>query len=91
MKRLVLGSLVLLAAGARPILAEAIHTLPPAVYAQMKAGKKLGGIWISPKFDGAKGFTVGQVVAAAELEDSHKNIIDYVPYALRRLATSDSP
>jgi len=91
MKTLVIGSLVLLAAGAQPMLAAEVRTLPPAVYAQMKSGSKLGSIWISPKFDGAKGFRVGQVDVAPELEDPHKNVIDYIPYALRRIATVDSP
>lgn len=90
MKKLILGSLVLLAACAQPILAETEQTLPAEAYTQMKGGGKLGKVWISPAFDGAKGFTVGKVYASSTVEDPRANTVDYFPYALRRISTPAS-
>jgi hypothetical protein len=90
MKKLVLGSMILLAAALQPALGAEVRTLPPQVYAQMKSGKKIGKIWLSPAWKGAEGFTVGRVVVAAEVESDYTNVIDYLPYALRRISTSGS-
>ena len=92
MKKLVLGSMILLAACAGPLLADdAQETLPPEVYALMKSGSKLGKVWVGPGFDGAKGITIGRMTVDPSVSSGFSNAIDYFPYALRRLATTDSP
>ncbi|MDR3672881.1 MAG: SHOCT domain-containing protein [Holophaga sp.] len=91
MKKMVLGSLILLSAALQPSLAAEVRTFPPNVYAQMKSAKHIGKIWLSPEWKGAEGFTVGRVQVAAEIDDPYTNVVDYLPYALRRIATPDSP
>jgi hypothetical protein len=88
MNKFVLGSLLLLAVGVRPLLAEEPRTLPPAIYGQMKKGNKLGKLWISPKYDTSKGFVVGKVDSLAE--GIYANTVDYFPYALSRLVMPES-
>ena len=90
MKKLILGTLALLAAGTRPMLASEVQTLPPAIYSQMKSGSKLLKVWTSPDYDGAKGLTIGKISADPGILDTHANCVDYFPYALRRLAIPDS-
>jgi hypothetical protein len=89
MKKLVLGSLLLIATGLQPLTATEVQTLPPAIYAQMKTGKQLGKVWFSNNYDVSKGFTIGTVTSQAE--GFFANSIDYFPYALKRLAFNDSP
>ncbi|MDR3672866.1 MAG: hypothetical protein P4L36_18620 [Holophaga sp.] len=90
MKKLVLGSLLLFAMGLQPVVGAEVKTLPPQAYAQMKSGKKIGKIWLSPAWKGAEGFTVGKVMVAGEVESDYANVIDYLPYALRRISTPGS-
>jgi len=91
MKRLVLGSLILLSAGFLPALAGEVRTLPPNVYTLMKTGKHLGKVWISPSWKGAEGFAVGKVQLAAEVDSDYADVLDYLPYRLRTISTPDSP
>jgi hypothetical protein len=91
MKKMVLGSLILLAAGLLPALGGEVQTLPPAVYSQMKSGKHLAKIWISPAWKGGQGFTVGKVEVADVIDSDYANVVDYLPYRLRSLSTPDSP
>jgi hypothetical protein len=88
MKKLVLGSLLLLSVGVRPVLAEEVRTLPPEVYKQMKKLGKLDQVWINPKYDAGTGFTLGRVTTAAE--GYYANTIDYVQVAFQRLAVPGS-
>jgi hypothetical protein len=89
MKKMVLGAMLLLTINAQPVLAEEIRTFPAGMYAQMKKGVKIDGVWMSPKFDGSKGFVIGKVDIA--VDGPFANVIDYFPTALRRLAIPDSP
>ena len=89
MRKLILGSLVLLAIGSRPALAQAARTLKPALYEQMKAGLKLDRIWMNPNYDSGQGFVVGKVTCLAD--NPFANVIDYFPHALSRLAVPESP
>lgn len=61
MKIRMVGTLMVIVAGLRPGLAAPARTLPPQVYGQMHAGRKLARVWVSPGFDPARGFRVGQV------------------------------
>ena len=92
MKRLVLGSLILLGA-ALPALANNVKTLPPEVYGQLKRGKKLDLVYVSPKFNPATGFTLGSVTT--QIDESYQGIyadtIHYFPTALRKLVDPGSP
>jgi hypothetical protein len=91
MNKLILGSLILLGAGAGPLSAAEARSLPPAVYGQLKKGAKLDKVWISPKFDGGKGFVVGKVNRDdALLDNPDANIIDYVPNAFSRYTIPES-
>jgi hypothetical protein len=90
MKKMILG-LALFSAGLWPALGEEVRTLPPDVYAQMKSGKHLGKVWISPAWQGAQGFTVGKIQVVAEIDSPFANVIDYLPYRLRKISTADSP
>jgi hypothetical protein len=90
MKKLMLGSMLLLLAAAQPMAAEeAPTTLPPAIVALMKSGKKLGKVWMSPKFDVSKGFTIGHV--SSEVEGFYADVVGYFPEALSRLTIPGSP
>jgi len=91
MKKLVLGSLILLSAALQPGRAEDIRSLPAAVYGQMKSSSHLGKLWISPSWNGAQGFAVGKVQVAAEIDDPYNDVVAYLPYKLRTLSTPDSP
>jgi hypothetical protein len=88
MKKLVLGSLLLLSVGVRPVLAAEVRTLPPALYNQMKKIGKLDQIWINPKYDAGTGFTLGKVTTAAD--GYYANTIDYVQVAFQRLVVPSS-
>lgn len=63
--------------------------ISPAVREQMKRGKKLDLVWVSPGFDGSNGFKLGSLVNQTEKSD--KNALDYFPSALRRVIKADSP
>ncbi len=92
MRRLVLGSMVLLGAVV-PCPAEAVRTLPPEVYGQLKGGRKLDKVWASPKFDRSKGFVVGTI--NSDIADSYQGpyatTIPYFSTPLNRIAMADSP
>ena len=88
MKKLVLGSLLLLSAGLRPLLAEE-RTLPPEIYAQMKKGIKLDQVWINPKYDTATGFNLGKVSTLAD--GIYANTVDYLKFTLEHLVVPGSP
>jgi hypothetical protein len=88
MHKQVLGFALLFAA-VLPVLADEPVTLPPAVAAQMKGGKKLGKVWLSPKFDVTKGFTVGKVDCL--VNDYYSDVVQYFPSALRSLVMEGSP
>lgn len=88
MKRLVLGSLVTLAACVWPAAAQDLSTLPPEIRQHMKKGRKLDRVWKDPKFDTATGFTLGQVRTQAE--GFYANTIDYFPVPLARMTIPGS-
>ena len=88
MKKFLIGSLILLAAAPWQAAAAQNQTLPPEIYAQLKKGKKLDQIWISPKYDTSTGFMLGKVETLAE--GAYANTIDYFPYALNRLTIPGS-
>jgi hypothetical protein len=90
MKKMILG-LALLSAGLWPALAEEVRTLSPNLYAQMKSGKHLGKVWISPAWQGGQGFTVGRVDLSPEIDSEYANVVEYLPYRLRMISTPDSP
>ena len=89
MNKLIIGSLVLLAAGARPGLSAAGTPLPPAIAGQMKSGKRLSKLWISPSFAPAQGFRTGAVDLA--VPSLYGEITGYIPTALERVARPESP
>lgn len=72
---------------AAPGRAEA--AISPAVRGQMKRGKKLDLVWVSPGFDGSNGLKLGSLVNQSGKPD--KNALDYFPSALRRVIKADSP
>jgi len=88
MNRLVLSSLVLVATGLWPALAAEAVTLPPEIYAQMKGGKKLGRVWLNPKYDVATGFVIGKVSCLAE--GPHADDLGRFPNALGRVVIPGS-
>jgi hypothetical protein len=91
MKKLLLGSLVLLAAGVGPLRAAEVHSLPPAIYAQMKRGNKVDRVWVSPNYDGSKGFVVGKATRDDSLMGNpDANIVDYLPAAFARYTIPES-
>ncbi|MCH7664708.1 MAG: hypothetical protein IH936_02095 [Acidobacteria bacterium] len=45
---------------------EAVKSLSPEIYAQLKKGQKIQKVWIGPKFDKTKGFRAGDVSWTAE-------------------------
>jgi len=84
MKPLILGSLILLAA----IPGSAASTLPPAVVARLKPGRRLNRVWISPAFRAEQGVRIGPV--RSQLAGPYADVQDYVPAALERLARPDA-
>lgn len=89
MKNAVVASL-LLAAGIRPAPAAELKTLPPAVYAQMKNGKRLSKLWLSPAFQAARGFRTGPLEVVPPGLFSAE-VAAYLPAALARVARPESP
>jgi hypothetical protein len=69
--------------------ADAVKTLPPAIYQQMKHGKKLEKVWVGNDYDKTKGFKVNAVEYKAEIRNGA--VMDYLPKALATLAKDDSP
>ena len=69
--------------------ADAVKTLPPAIYQQMKHGKKLENVWVGNDYDKTKGFKVNAVEYKAEIRNGA--VMDYLPKALATLAKDDSP
>ena len=69
--------------------ADAVKTLPPAIYQQMKHGKKLENVWVGNDYDKAKGFKVNGIEYKAEIRNGA--VMDYLPKALATLAKDDSP
>lgn len=88
MKRLVLGTLVTLAAGFAPASAQDNSIVPPEIRQQMKAGKKLGKVWQDSRFDTGTGFTLGRITTQAE--GFFAGTIDYFPVPLARLTIPGS-
>src|ERR1017187_5695914 len=68
--------------------ADAVKTLPPAIYQQMKHGKKLENVWVGNDYDKAKGFKVNGIEYKAEIRNGA--VMDYLPKALATLAKDDS-
>jgi len=89
MKKLVLGSVLFFTLGLQPVLGAEVRTLPAEIYGQLKGDKRMGKLWISPKFDGAKGITAG--TATSVVDSQYSNVTDYIPYALGRITTEGSP
>jgi hypothetical protein len=88
MKRLVLGSILALAAGLWPLAAQDTSTVPPEVRQLLKKGKKLNLVWKAPNFDTSSGFTLGQVRTQAD--GFYANTIDYFPVPLARMTIPGS-
>jgi hypothetical protein len=63
-------------------------TLPPAMYEQLKSGKKLDKVWVDPSYDKAKGFKVAPLAYKAELRVG--DVMDSLNKVLGTLATADS-
>jgi len=72
-----------------PKAAPAAPLIPPAVAAQLKKGKGLDEIWISPAYDKAKGFSIGEV--SYQVEERNDGIDKYLPTALAEIASPDAP
>ena len=68
---------------------DAVKTLPPAIYQQMKHGKQLEKVWVGTDYDKTKGFKVSAVEYKAEIRNG--TVMDYMPKALATLEKSDSP
>jgi hypothetical protein len=68
---------------------DAVKTLPPTIYQQMKHGKKLDKVWVGTDYDKTKGFKIGTIEYKAE--NRNGTVTDYMPKALATLAKSDSP
>ena len=91
MKKVVLGYTALLVlAGLAPVRAAEVATLPPAMYQQMKSGKKVARIWINPNFDTTRGFALGKVDSRSD-EEEWAQTVSYLRQALTRLEFADSP
>jgi len=63
--------------------------LPEAVAADMKKGKDLDRVWISPAYDRAKGFSIGEV--SYQVEERNDGVDKYLPTALAEIANPDAP
>lgn len=63
--------------------------LPEAVAADMKKGKDLDRVWISPAYDKAKGFSIGEV--SYQVEERNDGVDKYLPTALAEIANPDAP
>ena len=74
---------------AKPQAAPAAPLIPPAVAAQLKKGKGLDEVWISPAYDKAKGFAIGEV--SYQVEERNDGIDKYLPTALEEIAKPDAP
>jgi len=92
MRKLFIGSLILLGA-ALPGCADAVQTLPPAIYSHLKRGKELDRVYFNPKFDPATGFTLGSITTQIDetYQGTYADTIQYFPTPLRRLVDPDSP
>jgi hypothetical protein len=88
MNRLVLGTLITLAAGFGPMPAQDVSTVPPEIRQSMKKGRKLDLVWKDPKFDTGTGFTLGQIRTQAD--GYYANSIDYFPVPLSRMTIPGS-
>ena len=89
MNKVIVTSLLALAAGLRPAPAAELKTLPPAVYAQLKSGKRISKLWVSPAFQPAQGFRAGQVdVAVTSLFAG--DVAGQLPAALARVARPEA-
>ena len=75
--------------GTTPALAnDDPKTLPSNVYDQLKSGKKLDKVWLTPAFDKSKGFKVAAIEYKAEYRSSE--VMDSLPKALKTLEKADS-
>ena len=89
MNKLIAVSMVMFAAGIRPGLAVEVKTLPPAVYTQMKDGKRIDKLFVSPDFKPSEGFRTGTVDLA--VQNPYGSLVKFVPIAFARLAKPESP
>ena len=91
MKKMVLVSALLLTAGIRHGLAAEACTLPPAVVAQMKPGRRVTRLYLSPGFPAlaAQGIRVGQVGSTVQ-HPFLETMLTYLPTALNRLAKPEA-
>jgi len=69
----------------KPLVAE---TLPAAISGNMKRGKALDRLWISPAYDRAGGFSIGEVRYLIEQRDD--TVAAYLPDGLGELAKPDA-
>lgn len=87
MKNLILALAILFSL---PVLAcDDVKTLPPAMYSQMKSGKKLDKVWIAPTFDKSKGVAMGEFKWSAE--DRNSTIMEFLPAQLKTITKEGSP
>jgi len=74
---------------AEPQAASSAPLIPPAVAALMKKSDGLDLVWISPAYDKAKGFSIGEV--RYQVEERNDGIDKYLPDALAAIAKPDAP
>ena len=63
--------------------------IPAATAANMKKGSALAHLWISPYYDKASGFSIGEV--SYQVEARNDGIDKYLPGALAEIAKTDAP
>lgn len=66
-----------------------VPLISDAVAADMKKGQDIDRIWISPAYDKARGFTIGEV--RYQIEERNDGIDRYLPTALAEIAKPDAP
>ena len=68
---------------------DEVKTLPPAMYKQMKGGKKLDKVWIDHEYDKSKGVAMGEFNWSAP--DRNSTIMEFLPDQLKTITKKDSP
>ncbi len=63
--------------------------IPAATAANMKKGSALAHLWISPDYDKASGFSIGEV--SYQVQARNDGIDKYLPGALAEIAKEDAP
>jgi hypothetical protein len=66
-----------------------VPLISDAVAADMKKGQGIDRIWISPAYDKARGFSIGEV--RYQVEERNDGIDRYLPTALAEIAKPDAP